>query len=74
LYTLDMAFLPSNSEGCRNPAALFYSGLAGVRLVPEAELNQGNLNISYGESRRSESRHQGRESALSSHLRNLTSS
>jgi len=47
LYTLDMAFLPSNSEGCRNPAALFYSGLAGVRLMPEAEVNLGTLNGSF---------------------------
>jgi len=43
-----MAFLPSNSEGCRNPAALFYSGLAGVRLMPEAEVNLGTLNVGFG--------------------------
>jgi len=45
-----MAFLPSNSEGCRNPVALFYSGLAGVRSVPEAEVNLGIFNGRYQES------------------------
>lgn len=48
MYTLDMAFLPSNSEGCRNPAALFYFGLAGVRIA--------KLSVYDGESLISEKR------------------
>jgi hypothetical protein len=40
-----------------------------VGFVPEAEVNLGIMNVSYRESRHSESSHQGRESALSRHLR-----